>query len=471
MRAFATTAAIVAATLCLAAGAAADVSSDALIHADATRALGYTGKGVTVAVLDTGIDDRNPNLVRSVVAEHCFVPPDGCPNGTAEQDGPGSAQDDQGHGTAIADVIAGSGADGPVGVAPDASLVVVKVADSNGRTSAAQIVAGLTWVAQHHPEAKVVNVSLGSDILLSGDCSALTPTFKAYAAAVDALRAQDATVFASSGNGGSRASMTAPACVHDAVAVGAVYTRAFGSYTAPFVCRDKITAADQVACWSDGGTELDLLAAGAPIDAAGLGSRDSLLAGTSFAAAQAAAAAAVLLQADPALTPDALLSLLQSTGVPITDPRNRLTTPRIDLAQALGAVLGAPVPLLPLPPGPAPTGRPTLSTPTVPRASLSLRPISFGSVGLARTATRRLSVRNSGTGTLTVRLATTLPSVSVRPAKLTIRSSHAATVLLTFRPTRAGVYRGRLHLETDDPAAPHIAVAVRGTGHAWSPTR
>jgi len=39
-------------------------------------------------------------------------------------------------------------------------------------------------------------------------------------------------------------------------------------------------------------------------------------------------------------------------------------------------------------------------------------------------------------------------------------------VRLTFRPTRAGVFRGQLRLETDDPAAPHIAVAVRGSGRA-----
>jgi len=465
MRRLAPTAAVVAA-LCLAGGAAADVSSDALIHADATRAFGYTGKGVTVAVLDTGIDDRDANLVRSVVAEHCFAPPDGCPDGTAEQDGPGSAQDDEGHGTAIADIIAGTGGDGPVGVAPDVSLVVVKVADSNGRTSASQVVAGLQWVAQHHPEVKVVNVSLGSDVMLSGDCSGLTPAFGAYATAIDELRAQGATVFASSGNGGSHASMTAPACVHGAVAVGAVYTRSFGSFTAPFVCIDTKTAADRVACWSDADPELDLLAAGGPVDAAGLGGTDSLLTGTSFASAQAAGAAAVLLQADPTLTPDELLSVLQRTGVPITDPWNRLTTPRIDLAQALGAVLGETVPLLPPPPGPMPAGRPTLSAPTVPRASVSLKLISFGSVGIARATTRRLTVRNSGAGTLTVRAASSLASVSVQPATLRIPSSGTASVVLTFRPSRAGLYRGELRLRTDDPAAPRIVVAVRGSGHA-----
>ena len=87
---------------------AADSASDALIHADAARAAGITGARVTVAVLDTGVDDHDPDLAGSIVAEHCFVPPDGCPNGQAEQDGPGSAQDDQGHGTAVAGLIVGN---------------------------------------------------------------------------------------------------------------------------------------------------------------------------------------------------------------------------------------------------------------------------------------------------------------------------------------------------------------------------
>jgi hypothetical protein len=58
---------------------------------------------------------------------------------------------------------------------------------------------------------------------------------------------------------------------------------------------------------------------------------------------------------------DALLSLLKSTGVPIVDPRNGLTTPRIDLAAALGVVLGRPVPPLPSGPAAGPIVSPPLS--------------------------------------------------------------------------------------------------------------
>ena len=461
--------AIVLASLLLAGGAAVargDVASDALVHADATRALGYTGAGVTVALLDTGVDLGDAGVAGAVVAEHCFVPPDGCPDGTGEQDGSGSAQDDQGHGTAMADIIAGNGRTGPIGVAPGASIVAVKVADKNGRTSTAQIVAALTWVLQHHPEVKVVNVSLGSDTLLSGDCSALTATFKAYSTLVDQLHANGTTVFASSGNDGSRASMTSPACIHSVVAVGAVYSRGFGSFTAPFVCRDDATRIDEIACFSNSSSELDLLAVGAPVNAVGLHSTYSALAGTSAAAAQAAGAAAVLLGADPALTPDDLVGLLESTGVPITDARNGFTRPRIDLAAALGTLIGRPVPLLPAPPDLLPPVAPILSAPAVPRAKLSTSPISFGSVALAHVVTRRLVVRNGGTGYLTVRVGSSLASVSVRPPRLTIASAHGATVRLTFKPRRAGAYHGLLRLQTDDPSARSITVPVRGSGKA-----
>ena len=308
-----------------AAAARADTASDALVRADLAHGLGYTGKGVTVAVLDTGI----AGFANSVVAEHCIG---ACASGAAEADGAGTAQDDQGHGTEVAGIL--------LDVAPDAKLVVVKVADRNGRSSTAQIQAGLDWVRTHHPEVRIVNVSLAGDIPLSGDCTNLTPALASYAASVDALRAQGTLVFAASGNNGRENGLPAPACFPETVAVGAVYSHTTGAVIAPDICRDAHPIADQVACWSNASSELDLLAPGAPIATIGLDGRPTTFAGTSAASAVAAGAAALLLQADRSLTAGQLESLLEQTGVPITDPRRREQIPRVDLETALARVLG-----------------------------------------------------------------------------------------------------------------------------------
>jgi subtilisin family serine protease len=425
---------------------------------------GFTGEGVTVAILDTGVDGRNADLADSIVAEHCFVPPDGCPNGGAEQDGPGSAQDDQGHGTAIAGLITGNGGTAPAGVAPDARLVVVKVTDRNGRTSSAQIIAGLNWILASHPEVRAINVSLAGDILLSGTCDNISQNLKLYATVIDTLRARGMIVFAPTGNGGSRFSIPAPACFHSAVAVGAVYSRNFGSYTVPLVCHDATTAADQVACFSNSSAELDLLAPGAPIESTALGGGLSSFAGTSAASAEAVGAAAVLLQADPALSPDEIEAALQDTGVPITDPRTRVTTPRLDVSAALSSVLGRPIPLLPTPASSGPSAPPTPSAPTVPVAALALKAVTFGSVSVGSSKRKTLVVRNTGTGFLTVRIGSLTAPFTAGPAKLIIPAGGHARVTLTFRPRRTTTYSRVLKLATDDPTAASVTIPLRGTG-------
>jgi subtilisin family serine protease len=318
--------------LALPASAPADPSSDALVRADLAHDLGYSGAGITVALLDTGIDDRLPGLRNAVVAEHCIVPPAGCVGGTAEADGPGSAEDDQGHGTEVASILSD--------VAPRVKLVVVKVADRNGRSSSTQIQAGLDWLRTHHPETRIANVSLAGDIPLSGNCSALTPALASYADSVDALRAQGTLLFAPSGNNGRPNGLPAPACFPETIAVGAVYARTSGPFTAPDICRDAHPIADEVACWSNARSQLDLLAPGAPIETTGLGGAPTTFAGTSAASAVAAGAAALLLQASPGLTADALETLLEQTGVPLSDPRRRARIPRVDLASALTRIVG-----------------------------------------------------------------------------------------------------------------------------------
>ena len=102
-------------------GHAADAESLPLIGGDVAHSEGLTGKGVTVAALDTGIDETHPDLTSSLVAEHCFVMPNGYPSGASEQDDPGSARDDHGHGTNVAGIIAAVEVSRPSGAARSAT--------------------------------------------------------------------------------------------------------------------------------------------------------------------------------------------------------------------------------------------------------------------------------------------------------------------------------------------------------------
>src|SRR5262249_25257586 len=153
----------------------------------------------------------------------------------------------------------------------------------------------------------------------------------------------------------------------------------------------------------------------------------------------------------------------RSTGRPVTDRRNGMTTPRVDLAAALGVLIGRAVPLLPPPGAEPPAPEPRLSVASIPRASLAGRTIVFGTAALERSVTRRLIVGNAGTGTLPVRVAGSPAWLSARPAKVQVPASSRRTIVLRFRPTRPGAHRGALRLATDDPSAPVLTVAVRGT--------
>jgi subtilisin len=110
------------------------------------------GLGVGVAVLDTGVDLTHLDLAGTVDAFNAF--------------GAQSCQDDEGHGTHVAGIIAARDNTADViGVAPQATIYCVKVLDSTGSGSDANVMSGLEWVLNHHasfvPAIKVVNMSLG----------------------------------------------------------------------------------------------------------------------------------------------------------------------------------------------------------------------------------------------------------------------------------------------------------------------
>lgn len=312
--------------------------SKALVGAPDVQAAGFTGRGIVVAVLDTGVDAGHRDLADDLIAEQCFCSNGGgcCPSGAAQQGGAGSARDDNGHGTNVTGVITGGGSAAPTGVAPDAEIVAVRVLDKNGAGNSTDILSGLDFVITSRPEVKIVNMSLGLDTLFPGTCDSSASFTSAFASAVRTLRGRGVSVFAATGNGGNPTQIGVPACISGVVGVGAVYDGDVG--TVSFGCTDAATSRDKVACFSNSSAAVDLLAPGAAITATARGGGAVTFIGTSQACPHAAASAALLLQARPGLSPDQIEAALKSTGPSITDSRNSMVFRRLDVRAALASV-------------------------------------------------------------------------------------------------------------------------------------
>jgi len=126
--------------------------------------------------------------------------------------------------------------------------------------------------------------------------------------------------------------MGTPACTPGAISVGAVYDANLGGLNWG-ICTDFTTVADKITCFSNSDDYLTLLAPGALISAAGF-----TFGGTSQATPHVSAAVAMLRAAYPGDTLDQTVGRMTGTGVPITDSRNGVITPRLDLLGAVGAI-------------------------------------------------------------------------------------------------------------------------------------
>jgi subtilisin family serine protease len=233
-----------------------------------------TASTVRAYVIDSGIRTTHSQFGGRATAGADLV--DGLP----------SANDDcEGHGTHVAGSIGGS----TYGVAKGVQLVSVRVLDCDGVGSLEGVIAGVEWVTANAVKPAVVNMSIGSNII--------SPTLDN---AVRASIASGLTYTIAAGNDTADACTTSPSDITEGIVVGAS------------------DAADRAAYFSNYGPCLDLFAPGVDITSAGITSDTATASmdGTSMAAPHVAGAAALLLAANPAMTPAQVQAALVSAAVP-----------------------------------------------------------------------------------------------------------------------------------------------------------
>ncbi|MEU6251004.1 S8 family serine peptidase [Glycomyces sp. NPDC047010] len=265
--------------------------STAQIAADEVWETGVDGSGVTVAVLDTGIDDTHPDLAGQIAATANF---------TDEED----HRDHYGHGTHVASIVAGTGGTYS-GVAPGADLLVGKVLDDEGGGRVSWLIDGMEWAAGQ--DADIVNMSLG---LPPGHYEAplLTAAIEALSGSTDAL------FVVAAGNAGCDACIGSPGDAPSALTVGAVD---HDDALADFSSSGPV--------YGGFGLKPDITAPGVGILAAradGTGEGDgayTAYSGTSMASPMVAGAAALLLAAHPDLTGQEVKAALMAGAVPNGD--------------------------------------------------------------------------------------------------------------------------------------------------------
>jgi len=313
-----------------------------LVQADYVQnILSYTGTGITVGILDTGIDTDHLNFAGGrIVGQQHFLD-----QGTNVGAG---AEDDNGHGTNVAGVVGGAVAIGCKGMAPSCTFVAVKVLDFNSSGWVSDWIAGLNWIISNNGTlgVDVINASLGTFALYSGDCAGSQPSMST---AITTLRNMGILTFCSSGNQGKTDSMSAPACLGNAVAVGASFDSNLGrepdagTWLSNFggswpACFNDPANAKQITCFSNRNSGLDLLAPGRPITSSYFGGGLATYTGTSESAPHCAGLAALMRQARPTLTPFEIIYVMQQTGDAILDAATALTFKHINAKSAVLAV-------------------------------------------------------------------------------------------------------------------------------------
>ncbi|MEU9203999.1 S8 family serine peptidase [Streptomyces sp. NPDC048332] len=344
---------------------------------------GLTGKGVKVAVLDTGYDTTHPDLASRVTESKSFI---------AGQE----VADRAGHGTHVTSTVGGSGAasDGrEKGVAPDATLAVGKVLSDEGYGEESEIIAGMEWAAKDI-KAKVISMSLGSDS--GGDGT------DPMSVAVNTLSQETGALFViAAGNAYSPGTIGSPGAADSALTVGAVNSddrRAAFSSQGPRL-GDNALKPDVSA------PGVDILAARSSL-VEGSGSYTTM-SGTSMATPHVAGLAALLAQQHPDWTGQQLKDALMSSSKQLDASAYAIGAGRVSVPDAIAAQVTATGSVdLGMYGWPYENNEPVTRTLTYANASdtaveLDLA-VQGGTTGLATLADSRLTVPAHGTASTTV---------------------------------------------------------------------
>lgn len=240
-----------------------------------------------IAIIDTGIDFTHPEL--NVYRQVSFVP------------GASTANDDNGHGTAVAGIVAAEGNVGAVGIAPGARLWAIKVLDKSGTGSMSSIIEGIDYVTQNAGQIDAANLSFGCK------CNS-----SALDTAINNSVAAGVTFVVAAGNAGEDSSLWSPASNPNVISVAALADSdgKCGGLGPP----TPYGPDDSLAIFSNFGTKVTIAAPGVNIHTTYIGSAYATLSGTSVAAPFVTGAAALYHSLHPTTSPAQVRSALVSLG-------------------------------------------------------------------------------------------------------------------------------------------------------------
>ncbi|MFH1306814.1 MAG: S8 family serine peptidase [Candidatus Micrarchaeota archaeon] len=261
-----------------------DMDANMQINADDVWNLGYTGTGITIAVLDTGIDTDHPELNASIAGGMGF--------------GYSTYEDDHGHGTHVSGIITANGVTPYAkGVAPNANVWMAKVCNAAGECYTSDMAAAIEYIVQGpdgianngDEPADIMSISIGGGGTGGPNCN------RDYLAQkVNWAVSNGATVVVAAGN--SAGVVSSPACASGAIAVGAV---------------DKN---DVRAYFSGTGKSLDIMAPGVAIYSSVIGGYASW-SGTSMATPHVSATIALMKEKNSTMTDAQIKEALYNTAV------------------------------------------------------------------------------------------------------------------------------------------------------------